>query len=103
MKQVCRILALVLLISLCLAGCQKGKYRQKDFIGLTAPQIVEKFGEFDFKPGEKPGDGLYRDCRCGYLVTKADYSFLGERYDEFFLIWFDENGVAYQCEYKQVA
>jgi hypothetical protein len=44
------------------------------------------------------GDGLYRNCRCGYTIQKPQKGFLGTQPEKIFFICFDENGVAISCE-----
>ncbi len=86
------------------SGCQARQYNENDFIGSTSGDIIAEYGDFDRIPqNAQDSDGLYRDCCCGYLVEKADYSFLGNRFDKYFMIYFDEAGLAYRCAYEEVA
>lgn len=104
MKKTCILLAVLLVFLLCLSSCSKKPYSEEDFIGLSSIEIVEKYGEFDIGPGwhHNPGDdGLYRDCSCGYLVTPERVGFLGTEPAEYFMIYFNEDGIADFCEYRQ--
>ena len=89
----------VLLIT-SLAACSK--YTEDDFLGLTSSEIIEKYGDFDRKRGAPDEDGLYRDCACGYLITEKETDFFGTTPPEYFMIYFDENGVADWCNYEKV-
>lgn len=93
--------------AVCLSGCleRSGRikdYSEEDMIGLTSAEIIEKFGEFDRKNGKPDPDGLYRHCGCGYLVAPAKVGFLGTTPPEYFMIVFDDDGVAIRCYYLQV-
>ena len=96
------LFVLIAVMALGFSGCTKMKYREDQIIGLTSLEIVEKYGDFD-RPQGSPGiDGLYRDCSCGYLVAEKRVGFLGSTPPEYFMIDFDENGVAVRCYYEQV-
>ena len=98
-----RILIATLLVSILfvICGCESPKpYDPNDFIGLTSTQIIEKFGRFDQLTMPASPDGLYRNCGCGYIVTPAQKGYLGTTPPELFVIYFDENGIAYECNYE---
>lgn len=85
-----------------LAGCSKMRYKEDDIIGLTSVEIVEKYGDFDRPQGKPNEDGLYRNCACGYLISEAKKGYLGTTPPEYFMITFDENGIACYCKYEKV-
>ena len=89
----------VLLITV-FSGCSK--YTEDDFLGLTSLEIIEKYGDFDRKRGTPDEDGLYRDCACGYLISEKETNFFGTTPPEYFMIYFDENGIADWCNYEKV-
>ena len=96
---ICVFLALTLVL---LAGCSKTRFKENDIIGLTSAEIVEKYGEFDRPQGKLGEDGLYRNCACGYLISEAKTGYLGTTPPEYFMITFDENGIACYCKYEKV-
>lgn len=101
MKKFCILFALVIASLFCLSSCSK-KYSEDDFIGLTSKQIVEKYGDFDRKQGSPNDEGLYSDCACGYLISEAEKGFFGTTPPEYFMIYFDANGIAHYCVYEQI-
>ena len=76
-------------------------YSEADFIGLSSQEITNKYGDFDNTRNRPSPDGLYRNCGCGYMVTEARKGFLGTTPPEYFMIYFDENGIAYRCAYEE--
>lgn len=100
LKQVFAVTLIMLFVLPVLSGC--AKYSEDDIIGFTSSEIVEKYGDFDRKRGTPDEDGLYRDCDCGYLISEKKVGFLGTTPPEYFMIYFDENGVADWCDYEQV-
>ncbi len=102
-RRIAILLVLVSLSLLVISGCQSRPYSEKDVIGLSSKEIIAKFGDFDRTQGTPDSQGLYRSYNCGYLVANADYSFLGRRFPEYFMIHFDENGIADSCKYEEVA
>ena len=94
------LLLLGVLLITALSGCSK--YTEDDFLGLTSLEIIEKYGDFDRKRGAPDEDGLYRDCACGYLISEKETNFFGTTPPEYFMIYFDENGVADWCNYEKV-
>ena len=95
----CILLAIALLGTIVFAvGFAIHKYLHRydfdNFIGLTADQITKKYGEFD-RCGFWPSTGEYR---TGVYVIKPErVGFLGTYVEEYLVIYFDENGVAYEC------
>ena len=56
--------------------------------------------EFDNVSMPKSADGLYRNCSCGYIVSQANKGFLGTTPVQVFMIYFDDDGLAYKCAYE---
>ena len=102
MKNKYVLLAVIVLITICFFGCGKSKYDEDEIIGLTSVEIVEKYGDFDRPQGFPDEDGLYRDCYCGYLISEKSVGFYGSTELEYFMIYFDEDGLAQRCKYEQV-
>ncbi len=92
------ILLLLCFSILCvLFGCSD-RYQEKDIIGKTSDQIIEIYGKFDCLTMPASEDGLYRNCKCGYLVKASQKGSFGSSEDLLFFIHFDENGIAVKCE-----
>ncbi len=94
------LLLILFLIFICII-CGKKKYSESDFIGLSSQEIIDKYGEFDHTRSPAGMDGLYRNCACGYVVVEAKKGFLGTTPPKYFMIYFDENGIAYRCVYEE--
>ncbi len=116
MKKKSILLVIVLALSLAVSGCafalssEQRMFSEETVFGLTSAQVIETYGAFDRRcadlvnqPEGPDGDGLYRNYSCGYLVAKPNYSFFGNRFAKYFMIHFDENGIADRCEYVEVA
>ena len=73
-------------------------YDPDDFMGLTYQEIIEHYGEFDVCRGWDAKNGLYR--ACGYMVKPKRVGYLGTEPPEYFMIYFNEEGVAYECNYE---
>ena len=95
-KIISRIAAAVVLALMCCA-CSDS-YNEKDFLGRSSAEIVREYGEFDCVTMPKTEDGLYRNCRCGYTIREAKAGFFGASDEILFFIFFDENGIAMECE-----
>ena len=67
------------------------KYNEKWIIGKTKAEIEERYGEFDLKFDV----GTYV-----YKVKESRRGFFGTDPEEFFAVFFDENGVAYKVKEK---
>ncbi len=102
MKKALLLFVTVFVIVLCISGCAEKPYTEESIIGLSSAEIVEKFGDFDRKQGEPDNRGLYCDCACGYLISEAKAGFFGATPPEYFMIYFDENGIADFCRYEQI-
>lgn len=101
MKRILAIILLTLLILCVLSGCEK-KYSEGEIIGLTSSEVVEKYGDFDRKQGTPDEEGLYRDCACGYLISEKRVGFFGTTPPEYFMIYFDGDGVAHWCRCEEI-
>ena len=73
-------------------------YDADDFIGLTYEQIVERCGSFDICRSQNVDTGRY--SACGYTVREKRVGFLGTDPPEYFMIYFDHNGIAVRCAYE---
>ena len=95
-----KIIVTLLLIAFCaifITGCSNIKYNEQDFIGKTSLQVEAQYGKFDNIRAPADDSGLYKNCRCGYLVAKEKKGLFGSP-AQFYMISFDENGVAYKAE-----
>ena len=101
MKRILAIVLLALLILCVFSGCEK-TYSEDEIVGLTSIEIVEKYGVFDRTQGFPDEDGFYRDCACGYLISEKQVGFFGTIPPEYFMIYFDEDGVAHWCRYEEI-
>ena len=110
MKRTVRIVAFLVLVSMVFAGCAKMplwfiKYDEDWIIGKTKEQIEAKYGEFDSYnrreiedlSGES-ADGYYYEGR--YTLRPERLGYLGTDSAVYFLIKFNENGIAYKCREK---
>lgn len=101
MKNKLLTIALTFFLIFNIAGCSLFKpYDPEDFIGLTSAEIVESYGEFDVRKAYSGKNNLYYKGACGYIVAEAQVGFLGTEPPEYFMIYFDENGIAYKCAYE---
>lgn len=99
-RKLCWMFAGILLV-VTLCGCQEDKkYKAEDFIGLTSAEIEEQYGQFDNVRMPADEDGLYRRCGCGYIVKEEQVGFFGTTPPQMFMIYFDEQGIAYKCAYE---
>ena len=103
---ICVLSAVIAIIVLCSSGCSK--YNERKIIGMSSLEAEEKYGEF-YKAMKDPNtyagrgqDGLYRNCDCGYLMPKKPVIFDELGYVEYFMIHFNENGIADKCYYDKV-
>ena len=93
------VLTFIAVIMLLLTGCS-AKYKEDEIIGKRSDEIVDTFGEFDNVLGvDVPDeDGIYRSCRCGYIIKEGHSGFFGTSEEVLFYIEFDEDGIATACE-----
>lgn len=96
MKKILSIALILVVLYLCYAGFPSG-YREKDFIGKTSAEIVKQYGSFDFTTIAVREDGLYKNCKCGYIVQESSVKFGGTSREMMFFVVFDENGIAVSC------
>jgi len=87
------LLALLISIVVYLKACCK-PYDEKWIIGKTSDEIMERYGKFDIVMNKPSEDGLYRNQRCGYKTKSGNIDW----YDEFYMISFNSQGVAYLIE-----
>lgn len=88
------ILLLCVLSLLCLTACSR--FNENWIIGKTSTEIEEKYGAFDAAdPDKKNEEGNYVSARCGYLTREKQVGFLGTYPEEYFMIYFDKEGKAY--------
>ena len=80
-----------------LAGCANG-YRDENFLQKTSLEIEKEYGGFDCVTMPASGDGLYRNCRCGYTVKEAGQGLLSRSEEVLCFITFNEDGIAVECE-----
>lgn len=98
LKALLCVLVVVALVGVLAFAIYKGRnpYDPDNYVGLTAEQIIDRYGEFDrCSYWDSTGH-----CRAGvYIVKPKRVGFLGTYNEEYFVIRFHENGVAYECEY----
>ena len=70
------------------------RYDPDKFVGLTADEIIEHYGEFD-RCSFWDSTGHYRSGV--YVIKPKRVGFLGTYYEEYIVISFDENGIAFDC------
>lgn len=73
------------------------RYDPDNFIGLTAEQIIKRHGEFD---GCHFWDSTETYRTGVYVIKQKRVGYLGTYPEEYFIIHFDENGIAYECEHE---
>ena len=80
----------------CSSQIVAGKYDKDWIIGKTSSEIEERYGKFDLCNNSKQinESGNYYNTRCGYMTKQ--WSPYATAKDEFFMICFDEDGVAYE-------
>ena len=94
--------ALLIVLSLNITGCgNRVNYDKNDFIGHNSKEITINFGAFDVTLDDPQSDGLYYHTGCGYISREAEQGFFGTTPPEYFMIYFDENGIACKCEYEK--
>ena len=95
-KYLCALL-IVVLIGLAIFGIYKFNHRwdEENFIGLSYQEITRRYGRFDKYRTQESGEHVLWGT---YIIeTHDDYS--GPIYEDYVIIHFDENGIAYKCEY----
>ncbi|MBR5273062.1 MAG: hypothetical protein IKU25_06705 [Clostridia bacterium] len=96
LKKILFVLIIVVLIGALVYIAYKhiNRYNSDNFIGLTAEEIIDHYGEFD-RYSFWDSTGHYRTGV--YVIKPKRVGFLGTHYEEYFAIRFDENGIAYEC------
>lgn len=98
-RTVVLLIALSLLLTILFISCAGKQYDEKWIIGKTYSEILDKYGEFDiYSYPERIIDGMCYNAGCGYLTKEGQPGFLGTPPDEFYMIYFDSNGLAYEVE-----
>ena len=106
MKKAVKIVALLVLVSMVFAGCAKMplwfiKYDEDWIIGKTKEQIEAKYGEFDsYYRRVKYVDGVPTGeyVNVGrYVLQEEKVGYLGTDPAVFFIIDFNEAGIADNC------
>ena len=97
-----RISVLLILLSFIIVtccSCVDEKYDKKWIIGKTSSEIEERYGKFDILLNdEKDENGNYINEGCGYLTKEGKHWPIASKWDEFLIIYFDENGVAFEIK-----
>ena len=97
MKKAIAILFACIILILALTGCDS-RYNKDEFLGKTSAEIIDDFGSFDCVGMPADGDGLYKNCRCGYTIREHKMNLFGSSPEILFLITFDEHAIAIACE-----
>lgn len=94
------ILSALILISAILIcfWCLYEPYDAEWIIGKSAEEIIERYGEFDRRRLNE--DGFY--TMGGYLVKEKRVGYLGTDPEEFYMIYFDSNGYAFDVNDKYI-
>ena len=96
-KVLCIVVVVALVGALAFAIYKiKKPYNPDRFIGLTYDQIVARYGEFDFYYFKDPETGIYA---YGYIVKGGRMGVEAINPPIYFIVYFNENGVAYTCQY----
>lgn len=82
----------------CSMNKAKGSYDQDWIIGKTSQEIEDRYGKFDICLNEEKIEKNYFETGCGYLTKEQEKGAFGTSSDEFLMIFFDANGVAYRIE-----
>ena len=84
-----------------LSGCG---YDEEWIIGKTSVEIQEQYGTFyrvellpDSRYVQADADVFYKNADCYYLIEEERVGWLGTYPEEYFVIRFDENGIAIDC------
>jgi hypothetical protein len=101
-KYVIAFVILAVVVLLCFCVWNNSRFDESDVIGLTSAEIIEKYGDFDRTEGTPDADGLYRNCRCDYLIREKKVGFLGTTPPEYFMIYFNDVGIADWWEYREI-
>ena len=96
-KYLCALL-IVVLIGLAIFGIYKFNHRwdEENFIGLSYQEITRRYGRFDKYRTQESGEHVLWGI---YITEEHRAPWFGINYDEYVIIHFDENGIAYKCRY----
>jgi len=99
-KHVVLLVILTILLVFSITGCKSyhNPYNEEDFIGRTAAEIVDKFGEYDHIHSDADEDGVIRNNAIGYKIGGGTFGEFGTYPPIYFLAYIDENGICYKCE-----
>ncbi|MBQ9793669.1 MAG: hypothetical protein IJW34_01875 [Clostridia bacterium] len=88
-------------LSTVLSGCG---YDEEWIIGKTSVEIQEQYGTFymvkllpDSRYVQADTEVLYTNAKGYYLIEEERVGWLGTYPEEYFVIRFDENGIAVDC------
>lgn len=101
-KKITALFCVLLLSVLLLPSCASAPYDKTELMGKTSAEVIALYGDFDVRTAEPGEDGLYRDSGAGYLTKTARVGCFGTDPEEYYLIRFDENGVACAVEENYV-
>ncbi len=79
------------------------RYNKHWIMGKTSSEVAERYGKFDHWAAKINDDGNYYDGRAMYITVKNKvYNPLDINccQDEWFVIYFDSEGLAYKCDIK---
>ena len=100
-KRFISIFILCVLLSTVLSGCG---YDEEWIIGKTSVEIQEQYGTFyrvkllpDSRYVQADTEVLYTNAKGYYLIEEERVGWLGTYPEEYFVIRFDENGIAVDC------
>lgn len=95
----CLLFALAIISVCSCSHSGAGKLYDKDWIiGKTSSEVEERYGKSDICLDKtKTGDN-YVETGCGYLTGQKLKGLFGTSTDEFLMIFFDADGVAYGIE-----
>ncbi len=76
------------------------KYNEDWIVGKGSAEIIKKYGEFDIVQKRTTVDGDFYGALCGYRTKKetSDFIFNDIIPEEFFVIYFNSDNVAYDTE-----
>ena len=99
-RHVVLLMIVAILMVLSITGCKSyhNPYNEDDFIGLTAAEIIEKYGEVDHMHRSPDEDGVIRNNAIGYQIGSGKHEIGGKKTPIYFLAYIDENGICYRCE-----
>ena len=74
------------------------KFDEEWIIGKNSSEIEEKYGKFDFLSVDRKSDGKIYRGKAGYLTKEEHTGYLGTDPEEFYVIYFDSDGIAYKTQ-----